>query len=149
MLGDIDLRSLGYYKIKQSVLQQNLNHLYHSESALEVCDQFNRLIDTLRKEESLKGTEKYPWLDDSDERKYMTDKEVLEVYISLDNSCLNKQEKKEVRSLLLKYKDAFSLRDEIGTCPNIEVEIDVTDKSPFFIRPFYAREEDKTLLDKE
>ena len=27
--------------------------------------------------------------------------------------------------------DAFSLRDEIGTCPNIEVEIDVTDKSPF------------------
>ena len=29
MLGIIDLRSLGYYKIKQGVLQQNLNHLYH------------------------------------------------------------------------------------------------------------------------
>ena len=57
--------------------------------------------------------------------------------------------KKEVWSLLYKYKDAFSLRDEIGTCPNIEVEIDVTDKSPFFIRPFHAREEDKALLDKE
>ena len=27
-----------------------------------------------------------------------------------------------------KYKDTFSLRDEIGTCPNIEVEIDVADK---------------------
>ena len=79
----------------------------------------------------------------------MTDKEVLERYINLDNSCLNKWEKKEVRSLLYKYKDAFSLRDEIGTCPNIEVEIDVMDKSPFFIRPFYAREEDKALLDKE
>ena len=37
--------------------------------------------------------------------------------------------------MLYKYKDAFSLRDEIGTCPNIEVEIDVTHKSPFFIRP--------------
>ena len=35
--------------------------------------------------------------------------------------------------MLFKYKGAFSLRDEIGTCPNIEVEIDVTDKSPFFI----------------
>ena len=46
-------------------------------------------------------------------------------------------------------KDMFSLRDEIGTCPNIEVEIDVTDKSPFFIRPFHAREEDKNILDKE
>ena len=30
--------------------------------------------------------------------------------------------------LLLKHKEAFSLRDEIGTHPNIEVEIDVTDK---------------------
>ena len=27
--------------------------------------------------------------------------------------------------MLFKYKDALSLRDEIGTCPNIEVEIDV------------------------
>ena len=88
MLGIIDLRSLGYYKIKQGVLQQNLSHIYHFESAHKVCDQFNRLIDTLRKEEKLEGTEKYPWLDDSDERKYMTDKEVLERYINLDNSCL-------------------------------------------------------------
>ena len=41
------------------------------------------------------------------------------------------------------------LKDEIGTCPNIEVEIDITDKSPFFIRPFHTREEDKALLGKE
>ena len=31
--------------------------------------------------------------------------------------------------MLYKSKDAFSLRDEIGTCPNIEVEINITDKS--------------------
>ena len=43
----------------------------------------------------------------------------------------------------------FSLRDEIGTCPNIEVEIEVIDRSLFFIRPFHAREEDKAILDKE
>ena len=30
-----------------------------------------------------------------------------------------------------------------------KVEIDVTDISPFFIRPFHAKEEDKTILDKE
>ena len=47
------------------------------------------------------------------------------------------------------YKEAFSLRDEIGTCPNIEAEIDVTDKSPFFIRPYHVREGDKTLIDRE
>ena len=44
--------------------------------------------------------------------------------------------------MLYKYEEAFSLRDEIGTCPNIEVGIDVTDKFPFF-RPYLIREEDK------
>ena len=43
----------------------------------------------------------------------------------------------------------FSLRDEVGTYPNIKVEIDVTDSSPFFIRPFHAIEEDNAILDKE
>ena len=51
--------------------------------------------------------------------------------------------------MLFKYREAFSLRDEKGTCPNIEVKIDVTDKSPFFIRPYHIREEDKALIDKE
>ena len=50
--------------------------------------------------------------------------------------------------MLYKYKEAFSLRDEIGTCPNLEVEIDVMDKSPFFIRPYHVKEEDKALIDK-
>ena len=62
---------------------------------------------------------------------------------------MTKREKKEVRNLLYEYKDAFSLRDETGTCPNMEVEIDVTDKSPFFIRPFHTREEDKAILNKK
>ena len=33
--------------------------------------------------------------------------------------------------ILYKYKEALSLRDKIGTCTNIEVGIDVMDKSPF------------------
>ena len=150
MLGIIDLRSLGYYKIKQGVLQQNLSCMYHFESANTVCDQFNRLINTLRKEEEkTNGTDKYPWLDDSDERKHMKDREILDKYIDLDNSCLTRWEKQKLRNLIYEYKDALSLRDEIGTCPNIKVEIDVTDSSPFFIRPFHVREEDKAILDKE
>ena len=51
--------------------------------------------------------------------------------------------------MLYKYKDRFSLRDEIGTCPNIEVEIDVKDESPFFIRLYHVKEDDKIILDKE
>ena len=59
------------------------------------------------------------------------------------------RERKEIMDMLYKYKEAFSLRDEIGTCPNIEVGIDVMDKSPFFIRPYHIREEDKKVIDKE
>ena len=51
--------------------------------------------------------------------------------------------------MLYRYREAFSLRDKIGTCPNIEVKIDVTDKSPFFIRPYHIKEEDKAFIDKE
>ena len=78
MFGIIDVKSLGYYKIKQSVLQLNLSCMYHFESANTVCDQFNRLINTLRKEEETSGTDKYPWLDDSDERKFMMDRKILD-----------------------------------------------------------------------
>ena len=104
----------------------------------------------MRKEdEETCNTDKYPWLDDSDERKHMTDREILDTYIDLEFSCLTKWEKQKLRNLIYEYKDAFSLRDEIGTCPNIKVEIDVMDSSPFFIRPFHTKEEDKAILGKE
>ena len=51
--------------------------------------------------------------------------------------------------MLYTYEETFSLRDEIGTCPNIEVEIDVMDKSPFFIRLYNVKEEDTNFIDKE
>ena len=49
----------------------------------------------------------------------MTDREILEKYIDLGASCLNQEESLKVMDMLHKYKEAFSLRDEIGTCPNI------------------------------
>ena len=58
----------------------------------------------------------------------MTDREILQKYINVNKSCLSKEEKIKVMDMLYSDKEAFSLRDEIGTCPNIEVEIDVTDK---------------------
>ena len=80
-------------------------------------------------------------MDDSDERKHITDREILERYINLDNACLTEREKKEVMDILYKYKGAFSLRDETGTCPNIEVGIDVMDKSPLLL--------DRIMLEKK
>ena len=49
----------------------------------------------------------------------MTDREILEKHINLDHSCLTESEKTQVRIIIYEYREAFSLRDEIGTCPNI------------------------------
>ena len=150
MIGIIDLRSLRYHKIKQGILQQNLSRYYRFKNAEKLCEHFNKFVNALQRDREQKSpTDKYPWLDPDDERKHMTDREILEKYINLNNSCLDKTEKIKVMYMIFKYREAFSLRDEIGTCLNIEVEIDVTDKSPFFIRPYHVREEDKAFIDKE
>ena len=50
--------------------------------------------------------------------------------------------------MLYRYKEAFSLENEIGTCPNIEGEIDVVDKRPFFIKLYYVKKEDRYWIKK-
>ena len=100
MLGIVDLRSLGYYKIMQGILQQNLSKYYKFKRANTLCEHFNKFINTMKKEREQKELkESYPWLDPSDERKYMTDKEILDKYIDLENSCLTEREKKEVMEM--------------------------------------------------
>ena len=79
----------------------------------------------------------------------MTDKEILDKYIDLKGSCLDEAERKQVMEMVYEYKDVFSLRDEIGMCPNIEVNIEATDNLPFCIRPYHVKEEDIAVLDKE
>ena len=44
-IGILDLRSLGYYKVKQGVLQQNLDKYYQFEEVDKICADFNRIIE--------------------------------------------------------------------------------------------------------
>ena len=134
---------------KTRCITANVGKCYHFELAEKLCEEFNMLVNELKKDEKISDKEKYPWLEDSNERKYMTDRVILDKYIDLDKSCLTESEKKHLRDMIYKYKDAFSLRDEIGTCPKIDIDIDVTDKTPFLTRPYHVREEDKRILDKE
>ena len=124
MIGIVTSGPWGTTKINQGILQQNLSRYYRFEEAGKLCEYFNKFIDTLKKDrEQINLVDKYPWLDPEDERRNMMDREILEKYIDLGTSCLNKEEKLKVIDKLYKYKEAFSLRDEIGTCPNMEVEI--------------------------
>ena len=68
MIGIVDIRSLGYYKIKQGILQQNLSRYYGFEEASKLCECFNKFVDTLKKDrEQTTSVDKYPWLDPEDE----------------------------------------------------------------------------------
>ena len=103
-IGILDLRSLGYYKVKQGVLQQNLDKYYQFEEVDKICADFNRIMEEKRQEEKKDSEERYPWLDDADERKYMTDKEILDKYINLKDSCLNEQEENRLWKCYMNIK---------------------------------------------
>ena len=45
--------------------------------------------------------------------------------------------------------DVFSLRYEIGTCPFIEVHLKLKDETPFIVRPYPMKEEQKEVIQKE
>ena len=76
----------------------------------------------------------------------MSDEEILLKYIDLSKCSLGEEGKAELMKIILDHKQAFSLRDEIGECPNIKIDIDVIDDSPFFVRPFPISEEDKPIM---
>ena len=51
MLGIVYLRSLDYYKIKEGILQQNINMYYRFERAEALCEYFNKFVNTLLNKE--------------------------------------------------------------------------------------------------
>ena len=112
MIGVVDLRSLGFYKIKQEALQEHLGRHYHFEFADDICNQYNRCLNLMRKEEeNSKG--KFPWLEDTNERKHMTDREILDKYVNLDNSCLETYYTSTKMCLVLETREDYALTSKL------------------------------------
>ena len=95
------------------------------------------------------SNDKYPWLDPDDIRRNMTDKEILQMKLNLKDSVLDEKGKEEFLEKVEQFTDVFSLRDEIGTCPFIEIHLKLKDETPFFVRPYSMREEQKKVIQKE
>ena len=93
--------------------------------------------------------DKYPWLDPDNIRRNMTDKEILQMKLNLKDSVLDEKGKEEFLAKVEQLTDVFSLRDEICTCPFIEVCLNLKDETPFFVRPYPMREEQKKVIQKE
>ena len=69
--------------------------------------------------------------------------------LNLKDSVLDKKEKEEFLMKVEQFTDVFSLRDEIDTCPFTEVHLKLKDETPFFVRPYPMREEQKKVIQKE
>ena len=69
--------------------------------------------------------------------------------LNLKDSILDKKGKEEFLTNVEQFINIFSLRDEIGTCPFIEVHLKLKDETPFFVRPYSMREEQKKVIQKE
>ena len=104
------------------------------------------LVDDTNKSTS---DDKYPWLDPDDIRRNMTDTEILRMKLNLKDSVLDEKGKEEFLTNIEQFTDIFSLRDEIGTCPFIEVHLKLKDETPFFVRPYPMTEEQKKVIQKE
>ena len=138
-IGIVDIRSLGYYNIKPEVLRFNLTGFHGLSSRWDMdprCEECFTKFSTQNVRYKKRGTKErgpdpYPWLDKDDPRRHMTDEEILYKHVDLSESHLTESEKEEVMDLVIDNKKAFSLRDEIGKCPDIKVNIE--GKRPLYL----------------
>ena len=151
-IGVVDLRSAGYFHITRDSIQRCLHERFiflNEEKSQDYLSLMHTSNDkTLQKNTRLDirktpidETEKspreskyskddtkkdpYPWLDENDPRRHMTDKHILESTVDLSEACITERQKHALYKILLKYREAFLLRDEIRLCPNMEGKLEI------------------------
>ena len=169
VLGILDLRSMGYFKVgyqKMVTMAESGNNfqMHHYQQIAKSKPEAKSSLyfkmscdrgpprNTSNRNENLHREPRedpYPWLAEDNPRRFQSDAEILFEKIDLKHSALTKQEKAKLMKMILKYRDAFSLRDEIGACPNLTADIKAIDESPYFVRLFPLSEGDKSFMDKQ
>ena len=143
----LDTRSIGYYDPSKALHMISSDPLIFTSNLASISEPYvDRLI---HEEPPLDNKDPYPWLDPQDPRRFQTDRELLEQLIDLSESSLTDSKQEQFYDLLEEYKKAFSLRDEIGLAQGMEINLELTDTTPFFIRPFTVKEDMKPKIDKE
>ena len=160
-MGVIDLRSIGYFHVRFAQMRNWMDDKFEIESLqslIDVLKNTNDLDTFVRNKDDSdvddsndddKAEDPYPWLEPDDERRNKTDSELIRELISLDDTILSEKGKEKFYLMLEKYRDAFSLRDEIGLCPSLTVRLQLTDTTPFFIRPYAVKPGEREFVDKE
>ena len=90
----------------------------------------------------------YPWLVPDDLRRFQTVRFYMRklicphLQLTFKGKGLTHEDNIEVQGCM------FSLRDDIGACPNLKADIQFIDESSFFVRPFPLSETDKEFMDE-
>ena len=69
----------------------------------------------------------------------MTDAEILRHESNLEDPLLDDKGKEEFLTKTDDFHVIFSLRDEIGTCPFIDIHLKLKDETPFFVQKYPMR----------
>ena len=94
MLGLLDLRSMGYYKIIQGILQQKLSKYCRFESAENLFEQFHNFKNTLKERKKRRNAGKIPMVRFQVMKENICQKEKFKKkYIDVEKSCLTDEEK--------------------------------------------------------
>ena len=153
-IGILDLRSISYYNVSYqrliSMAEEKFQLFDYAKTPKrgDRIDRYNRMSSKTHRR-GVHHSDPYPWLAPDDLRRFQTDNQILYEKIDLSESYLMSKEKAKLMKLILRYREAFSLRDEIGACPNLTADIQVIDESSFFVRPFPLSEPDKEFMDEQ
>ena len=63
----------------------------------------------------------------------MTDADILRMKLNLADCALGEKGKEDFLAKTDNFHDVFSIRNKIGTCPFIEVDLKLKDKTPFCV----------------
>ena len=137
-IGILDLRSLGYFNVNYEDIVSKLGDhftFYHDakekafighEDEAYFRTQTSQCLDMGTNDADL-----YAWFEPDDPFQHQSDYQMFKSKVDLKESALTPKEKDRLMYMIMKYEEAFSIRDDIRECPNIKADINVIDNLPF------------------
>ena len=136
-IGILDLRSLGYFNMNYedivSKLREHFTFYHYAQekaSSGHGDEVYFRAQTSQHLDIEISDADPYPWLEPNDPHQHQSDYQILKSKVDLKESALTPKEKARLMHMVMKYKQAFSIRYDIGECSNIKADIKVTDEPP-------------------
>lgn len=153
-LATLDTKSITnfYCELAQVSADQEETTLHYFTCQGQEQDQYlkeSANVENMKRSDLLKHkSEKFPFLEPNDDRLKMYDREIIERDIKFQNCVLDPEGRKRVKEMLFEHRKALSLHSEVGQT-NITVDFQLSDQTPFYIRPFTVSPAEKPIIDKE